>query len=65
VADRLSEQSRELLQDMAEMTRLDTDDVENSTENQSALIEIEEFLRVGVMLMRDDLSNVKDQHESE
>ena len=28
-------------------------------------IEIEEFLRVGVMLMRDDLSNVKNRHESE
>jgi hypothetical protein len=65
VADRLSQQSRELLNDIAEMTRLDADDVENSTENQSALIEIEEFLRVGVMLMRDDLSSVKGQHESE
>jgi uncharacterized protein YgfB (UPF0149 family) len=65
VAERLSDQSRELLHDIAEMTRLDTDDVENSTENQSALIEIEEFLRVGVMLMRDDLSKVNDQHESE
>jgi uncharacterized protein YgfB (UPF0149 family) len=52
------------LQDIAEMTRLDTEDVENNAENQSALIEIEEFLRVGVLLMRDELSG-RGQHESE
>jgi uncharacterized protein YgfB (UPF0149 family) len=63
-ASRLSDQSRELLQDIAEMTRLDTEDVENNAENQSALIEIEEFLRVGVLLMRDELSG-RGQHESE
>ena len=55
VAERLSEQSRGLLRDMAEMTRLDTQDAGNTPENQSALIEIEEYLRVGVMLVRDDL----------
>lgn len=55
VAGRLSEQSRGLLRDMAEMTRLDTQDADNTPENQSALIEIEEYLRVGVMLVRDDL----------
>ena len=65
VAGRLSEQSDELLQDIAEMTRLDTDEVENNDENQSALIEIEEYLRVGVMLMRDDLGSKQEQHESE
>lgn len=65
IANRLSEQSRELLQDIAEMTRLDTDEVENNTENQSALIEIEEYLRVGVMLMRDELRGEQEQHEPE
>lgn len=65
VAARLSDQSRELLQDIAEITRLDTDDVENNTENQSALIEIEEYLRVGVMLMRDDLGSEQGRHEPE
>lgn len=54
-ADRLSGQARELLRDFAEFTRLDTEGVENSAENQSALIEIEEYLRVGVMLIRDEL----------
>lgn len=57
VAGRLSEQSRGLLRDMAEMTRLDTQDADNTPENQSALIEIEEYLRVGVMLIRDDLGS--------
>lgn len=57
VAARLSEQSRGLLQDMAEMTRLDADDADNTPDNQSALIEIEEYLRVGVMLIRDDLGS--------
>jgi uncharacterized protein YgfB (UPF0149 family) len=51
----LSTQSREWLRDIAEIVRIDTDDVENSDENQAALIEIEEYLRVGVILLRDDL----------
>lgn len=55
VTARLSTQTRELLNDFAEICRLDTDDVENNEENQSALIEIEEFLRTGVMLIRDEL----------
>jgi len=62
---RLSDQARELLSDIAELTRLDTDQVENTEENQSALIEIEEFLRVGVMLMRDELRSEGKRHESE
>ena len=61
---RLSEQAREFLQDVAEMTRLDTEAVENTAENQSALIEIEEFLRVGVMLMHDELHGRRGQDES-
>jgi len=65
VTGRLSAQSQELLRDIAEITRLDTADVDNSSENQSALIEIEEYLRVGVMLIRDDVSNSREQHESE
>lgn len=64
-AGRLPDQSRELLQDIAEMTRLDTEDVENNAENQSALIEIEEFLRVGIMLMCDGQGSKQEPHESE
>jgi uncharacterized protein YgfB (UPF0149 family) len=64
VEGQLSEQSRELLRDITEITRLDVDHVENDEEHQSALIEIEEYLRVGVMLMRDELGGVE-PHESE
>ncbi len=62
---RLSEQSRELLRDITEITRLDVDDVENDEEHQSALIEIEEYLRVGVLLLRDELGDAAEPHESE
>jgi uncharacterized protein YgfB (UPF0149 family) len=54
-AARLSAQGRELLRDLDEITRVDTDDAEDSAENQSALIEIEEYVREGVMLLRDEL----------
>lgn len=50
-----SEQMQDLLRDIAEIARLDVDDVDNTRENQSALIEIEEYLRVGVLLLRDQL----------
>ena len=55
---KLSEQARELLHDFTEFTRLDTEAAEDDIENQSALIEIEEYLRVGVMLIRDELNAV-------
>ena len=55
VASTLSMQTRELLNDFSEITRVDTDDVENSEANQTALIEIEEYLREGAMLIRDEL----------
>ena len=64
-AGRLSEQSRELLRDITEITRLDTEDIEDDAEHRSALIEIEEFLRVGVMLMRDELAAGRGPNESE
>ena len=53
------------MRDLAEFTRLDTEDVENDAENQSALIEIEEYLRVGVMLLRDDVGSGRGRHERE
>jgi uncharacterized protein YgfB (UPF0149 family) len=54
-AARLSAQGRELLRDLDEITRIDTDNAEDNTENQSALIEIEEYVREGVMLIREEL----------
>lgn len=56
-ARRGSVQMKDLLGDIAEIARLDVDDVDNSRENQSALIEIEEYLRVGVLLLREQLKD--------
>jgi uncharacterized protein YgfB (UPF0149 family) len=49
--DRLSEAGRGFLHDVAEFTRMDIAGVENTAENQAALIDIEEYLREGAMLM--------------
>lgn len=65
VSARLSAEARELLHDFAEFTRLNTDDVENSAENQAALMEIEEYVRMGVMLIRDELAGGQEPYESE
>ena len=59
-----SSQMRDLLRDITEITRLSTDDVDNSSENQSALIEIEEYLRVGVLLLRDERADGKKIHDN-
>ena len=45
--------------DFSEITRVETDDVDNSEANQAALIEIEEYLRVGAVLIRDDLDGTR------
>jgi len=63
VTSALSAQARELLNDFSEITRVDTDDVDNSEANQVALIEIEEYLREGVMLIRDELSEARGESE--
>lgn len=54
-AARLSPASREWLHDVAEITRIDTEDADDNAANQAALIEIEEYLRTGVMLVCDEL----------
>jgi uncharacterized protein YgfB (UPF0149 family) len=50
----LSDQTREVIHDIAEIGRLDTDDVDNTDDNRAALIELEEYLRVGVLLIHDE-----------
>lgn len=63
----LSSQTRELLGDFTEFTRLDTENVDNSEQNQAALIEIEEYVREGVLLIGDELGALRrapaTQHE--
>lgn len=64
LTDRLSPQARELLHDFAEFTRLDTEGAEDTRENRAALIEVEEYLREGAMLIRDELRGGRVSDES-
>lgn len=53
-ANGLSEQGREVLDDFASITRLDIDDLEGSEENEEALTELTEFVRVAAMLVYEE-----------
>ena len=46
--------TREALQDIAQITRMDLLKLQNSAEDEAAYIEIVEFVRVAVMLVYDD-----------
>jgi yecA family protein len=50
----LSDQGREILGDISSITRLDLDDLEDSPDNEDALMELTEFLRVAVMLVYEE-----------
>jgi len=49
--EELSAQSREILRDLTLLTRMDLDDLEEDEENEVALSEIAEFVRVAAMLL--------------
>jgi len=51
----LSKETREALNDLAEITRMDRETLEESEEEEDALIEIGEFLWVAAMLVREEL----------
>lgn len=51
----LSEESQEGMQDIAELSRMDTDDIADDEADEEAVFEIEEYLRVATMLMYNDL----------
>ncbi|MCB1773764.1 MAG: UPF0149 family protein [Gammaproteobacteria bacterium] len=61
----LSAESREWLRDVGEIGLLDTEGADNDEEGQSALIEIGEYLRAGVMLVREDLKSGQSTNERE
>ncbi len=50
---RLSPDTREVLNDLMEITRMDIDDLEDSPENETALTEVLEFLRIAALLLRE------------
>lgn len=52
----LSAETREALTDVVEITRMDLDALEESEENEAALVELIEFLWVAVCLIYEDLA---------
>lgn len=54
-ASGVSEEAREILKDISEFTKLDMD--AEGEEDESAFIEITEYLRSAVLLLRDELGN--------
>lgn len=56
ISDRdLSGQAREILRDLADLTRMDCDDLPDDEENEQALAELTEFVRVAAMLLYAEL----------
>jgi yecA family protein len=50
---RLSSETREVFDDLMEITRMDLDDLDDSADNEAALTEVLEFLRVAALLLRE------------
>lgn len=56
---RLTPESREVFDDLMEVTRMDLDDLDESADNETALTEVLEFLRVAALLIREHDTPVK------
>ncbi|MES9937675.1 MAG: UPF0149 family protein [Sedimenticola sp.] len=54
---RLSGETREALNDLIEITRMDVDALEDDEEDEDALVEVGEFLWVAAMLVHEELVN--------
>ena len=50
----LSEDGREIYRDLTALTRMDLDALEESEDNEQALMEVTEFLRVAAMLIHEE-----------
>ena len=55
----LSAEGQEIYRDCAALTRMDLDALHESEENEQALMEVTEFLRVGAMLIHDERCSAK------
>jgi uncharacterized protein YgfB (UPF0149 family) len=53
-ASQLSEQTREALDDLADVTRLDLDSLDEGEDNEEALVELVEFVWVAAMLIYEE-----------
>lgn len=62
IAERdLSAQGREALKDFADLTRLDLDALDESEENESALAELVEFVRVAALLIEEERAPARER----
>ncbi len=53
----LAGDAQEALRDISEFTRLDIDDLEEGERDESAYMELQEFLRVATLLIREELAS--------
>ena len=58
----LREQGREALKDLTEITRMDADAAGEDEEHEEALAELEEFVKVAVLLIYEDLAARREGH---
>jgi uncharacterized protein YgfB (UPF0149 family) len=58
----LSAEGREALRDFTELTRLDAEHVADGEGEEGALTEIVEFVRVAVLLIREDVRAYRERH---
>lgn len=61
---RLSADAGEALQDMTEITRLDAESVEDDEEGERGVAELEEYLRVSALTIRQDVLSAQRGHGS-
>jgi len=62
--DDLSEQGREVISDFAEITRMDLDDLDEDEDNETALAELQEFVRVAAMLVFEERVTTRDERHA-
>jgi len=60
-ASRLSEETREAFDDLASLTRLELGDLEDSEDNERALMELAEFVRVAAALVYEEQETPQEQ----
>jgi uncharacterized protein len=56
---KLAPETREVLDDLMEITRMDLDAIDEDTDNEAALAEVLEFLRVAALLIREQATPVR------
>ncbi len=59
----LSEQGDEILRDLIGLTKMDLEILDESEENEEALTQVTEFVRVAVMLIREERSSPREEGE--